>query len=124
MKRFKVLLVDRSIKVHRLVQKYLGQMDWVELVGVVNEPEQVAQVTRELAPDMVVFDFIKSGKFGEEALSEVRKSGLNVKTLSVCSDDRIKRALDLGVDEFVRLPLKYKEFAPIVMSMFDKKMAV
>jgi diguanylate cyclase (GGDEF)-like protein len=119
----KVLAIDDSVLIHRLLQVRL-QHEQIELFGATSA-ELGIKMARDLRPDVVLLDIDldvnKQGMDGFDVL-QVFKSDIDLQDISVIfisatasMEDRV-RALDLGASDFVAKPFEVVELKARVRS--------
>ncbi|HZL03884.1 MAG TPA: response regulator, partial [Coriobacteriia bacterium] len=102
----RVLVVDDSALVRRLLGQVLAVDRHFELVGFARDGAEAIARAVELQPDVVTLDQMMPSMTGLEALPELaRRTDARVVMLSSVNDpDTAYAALDLGAVEFVSKP--------------------
>jgi len=119
----KVLLIDDSVLIHRLLQVRL-QREQIELFGATSA-EVGIQMAQDLRPDVVLLDIdldIKKQGMDGFGVLKVLKSDVDLQDISVIfisstatMEDRVQ-ALDLGASDFVAKPFDVVELQARVRS--------
>jgi two-component system chemotaxis response regulator CheY len=106
MDKIKVLLAD-DVKVMRsLLKSNLSAFD-VEIVSEVDNGDQVLDLVRTLAPDIVFLDISMPGKSGLDVLQELKAEFADIFVAMISGHntfENIKRSMELGADGFVIKP--------------------
>ena len=106
MDKIKVLVAD-DVKVMRsLLKSNLSAFD-VEIVSEVDNGDQVLDLVRTLAPDIVFLDISMPGKSGLDVLHELKAEFADVFVAMISGHntfENIKRSMELGADGFVIKP--------------------
>ncbi len=106
MDKIKVLLAD-DVKVMRsLLKSNLSAFD-VEIVSEVDNGDQVLELVRTLAPDIVFLDISMPGKSGLDVLQELKAEFADIFVAMISGHntfENIKRSMELGADGFVIKP--------------------
>ena len=106
MDKIKVLVAD-DVKVMRsLLKSNLSAFD-VEIVSEVDNGDQVLDLVRTLAPDIVFLDISMPGKSGLDVLHELKTEFADVFVAMISGHntfENIKRSMELGADGFVIKP--------------------
>jgi two-component system chemotaxis response regulator CheB len=102
----RVLVVDDSALVRRMLGQVLAEDRRFELVGFARDGAEGLLRARDLEPDVITLDQMMPGMTGLEALPELaRQSTARVVMLSSVEDpETAYAALELGAVEFVSKP--------------------
>ncbi len=73
MSRIKVLLVDDSALMRRMLTDILSEADDIKVVGTAESGEEAVEKVLELSPDVVILDILMPGMGGLAALNEIMK---------------------------------------------------
>lgn len=106
MRSIRVLVVDDSALMRRLITDVLGEVPRVEVVGVAKDGAQAVRLNHELQPDVVTLDIQMPEMTGLEALPLIIEgSAARVVMLSSVDDpDTTYAALEAGAVDFVPKP--------------------
>lgn len=113
-----VLVISRSTKLKQLHLDVSESYD-LKVVGHIHEVDQVIESCFELRPQIILVDFVKPGKFGPSVLTELTKLRPDAVIVAVSTDNRIKRALDLGADDYVMYPNEIKNLSARISTLAD-----
>jgi two-component system chemotaxis response regulator CheY len=106
MDKIKVLVAD-DVKVMRsLLKSNLSAFD-VDIVSEVDNGDQVLDLVRTLAPDIVFLDISMPGKSGLDVLQELKAEFADIFVAMISGHntfENIKRSMELGADGFVIKP--------------------
>ena len=103
--RIRVLVVDDSAFVRKAIERMLGTVDDIEVVGFAGDGEEGLAKARELRPDVVTLD-VKMPKLGgletlERLMAEQPVPVLLMSTLTQEGAEITLRGLELGAMDFV-----------------------
>ncbi|MGB3205362.1 MAG: chemotaxis response regulator protein-glutamate methylesterase [Crinalium sp.] len=106
-KLLRVLIVDDSAYVRKVVKQMLSRSPFIEVVGAAHDGEEALEMVQELQPDVVTLDLIMPRMDGVEFLR--RQMAINpvpVIVLSIASEsgEMALAALDAGAVDFVQKP--------------------
>lgn len=115
MKPARVLVVDDSVLVRRVVADVIAESGEFEVAGVAGDGDEAVAQVRSLDPDIVTMDVAMPGMHGLEALGTImREAPRAVVMLSALDDarggDLTIRALELGAIDFVPKPSRIDRF--------------
>ncbi len=103
----KVLVVDDSAFVRKMVKQMLSRSPFIEVVGAARDGEEALELAAELHPDVVTLDMIMPRLDGLGFLREqMAQKPLPVVVISIASErgEMALEALDLGAVDFVQKP--------------------
>jgi DNA-binding NarL/FixJ family response regulator len=95
--KLKVLVVDDTDMMRRLVQQYLDQSGDASVVGEASDGEEAIAKARDCKPDIVLLDMNMPGKRGVEVARELR---------SIVPDVRIYIFSAYDINEFKELDIQ------------------
>ena len=106
-KLLRVLIVDDSAYVRKVVKQMLSRSPFIEVIGAAHDGEEALEMVAELKPDVVTLDLIMPHMDGIEFLR--RQMAINpvpVIVLSIASEsgEMALAALDAGAVDFVQKP--------------------
>jgi two-component system chemotaxis response regulator CheB len=105
-KKIRVLVVDDSVVIRRLVCHALGEDHGIEVVGVAGNGCAALDRIAQLNPDVITLDIEMPEKDGLEVLRELRRSGNTIpvvmfSTMTERGASVTLEALSLGADDYV-----------------------
>lgn len=103
----RVLVVDDSAYVRKVIKQMLSRSPLIEVVGVARDGKEALDLVQELKPDVVTLDLIMPNMNGVEFLREqMQRRPLPVIIVSIASEsgEMALEALDAGAVEFVQKP--------------------
>ncbi|HOP85827.1 MAG TPA: chemotaxis response regulator protein-glutamate methylesterase [Syntrophorhabdaceae bacterium] len=103
----RVLVVDDSAYVRKVVKQILSRSPFIEVVGTAKDGEEALEMVEALNPDVVTLDLIMPNLDGVEFLKkQMAKKPIPVIILSIASDtsELALKALDAGAIDFVQKP--------------------
>ena len=108
MKRIRVLVVDDSALVRRLLAEIIDRQPDMQCVGAANDPLVAREMIRELNPDVITLDVEMPRMDGLEFLARLMRLRpmpvIMISTLTEMGADVTLRALELGAVDFVAKP--------------------
>jgi two-component system chemotaxis response regulator CheB len=106
--KIRVIVVDDSALVRKLLGEIINREDDMECVGVANDPLVAREMIRELNPDVITLDVEMPRMDGIEFLGKLMRLRpmpvLMVSTLTERGADVTMKALELGAVDFVAKP--------------------
>ncbi|MGA9379898.1 MAG: chemotaxis response regulator protein-glutamate methylesterase [Phormidium sp.] len=103
----RVLIVDDSAYVRKVIKQMLSRSPFIEVVGTARDGKEALDSVEELQPDVVTLDLIMPNMNGVEFLREqMQRRPLPVIIVSIASEsgETALEALDAGAVEFVQKP--------------------
>ena len=103
----RVLVVDDSAYVRKIVKEMLSRAPAIEVVGTARDGEDALGMVRDLAPDVVTCDLIMPEVDGVEFIRRqfaIRPLPIVVVSIAAESSERVLAALDAGAIDFVQKP--------------------
>jgi len=103
----RVLVVDDSAYVRKVVRQMLSRSPFIEVVGVAHDGLEALELVERLRPDVVTLDLIMPQMDGVTFLQEqMKRRPLPVVVVSIASEsgDLALKALDAGAVDFVQKP--------------------
>jgi len=106
-KIIRVLVVDDSAFVRKVVKEMLLRSTFIEVIGTARDGEEALELVETLKPDVVTLDLIMPGLDGVGFLREqMKRRPIPVVIASIASEtgERALEALDAGAVDFVQKP--------------------
>jgi two-component system, chemotaxis family, protein-glutamate methylesterase/glutaminase len=106
-KVIRVLVVDDSAYIRKVIKKILSRSPFIEVVGAACDGEEALQLVDQLNPDVITLDIVMPRLDGVGFLrQQMVKKPMRVIIVSITSEssERVLEALDLGAIDFVRKP--------------------
>jgi len=106
-KVIRVLVVDDSAYVRKVVSQMLSRSPFIEVVGVARDGEEALEKVAELNPDVVTLDLIMPNMDGVTFLkNQMARRPVSVVVCSIASEsgELVLSALDAGAIDFVQKP--------------------
>ena len=103
----KVLVVDDSAYVRKVVKQMLSRSPFIEVVGTARDGAEALDLVEQLNPDVVTCDLIMPVMNGVEFLQEqMRRRPVPVVVMSIANEggEQALAALDAGAVDFVQKP--------------------
>lgn len=105
MNKIKVLVVDDSFVMRRIIESIIKQDSALELVGTARNGEEAINLTKELSPDVITMDIEMPKMSGLEALDIIMKEKptpvIMVSSLTHDGAEATIKALSLGAVDFI-----------------------
>ncbi len=112
----RVLIADDASMTRAIIKSALSSEDF-EIVGEAKNGQEAIDMYKELKPDVVTMDITMREKNGIEALEEIKKEFPDAKIIMVSAmgnDEYVKKAIELGADEFIVKPFSKDKIAETV----------
>ena len=106
-KVIRVVIVDDSAYVRKVVKEMLSRSPFLEVVGTARDGEDALGVVERLQPDVVTCDLIMPGTDGVEFIQrQMARRPVPIVVVSIASEssERVLNALDAGAVDFVQKP--------------------
>jgi two-component system, chemotaxis family, protein-glutamate methylesterase/glutaminase len=103
----RVLVVDDSAYVRKVIKQMLSRSPFIEVVGVAGTAEEALEMTRQVRPDVVTLDLIMPGIGGIGFIREqMSRTPIPILVVSIASEssELVLEALDAGAIDFVQKP--------------------
>ena len=103
----RVLVVDDSAYVRKVVKEMLSRSPFLDVVGTARDGEEALKQVDALKPDVVTCDLIMPGTNGVDFIRQqmaIRPIPIVVVSIAAESSDRVLSALDAGAVDFVQKP--------------------
>src|SRR5262249_10438675 len=103
----RVLVVDDSAYVRKVIKQMLTRSPFIEVVGTARDGEEALELVDKLQPDVVTLDLIMPGIGGLGFLqAQMKKKPLPTVVVSISNEtsQNALEALDLGAVDFVQKP--------------------
>lgn len=103
----RVLVVDDSAFVRKVVKQMLGRSPFIEVVGSARDGQEALEMVAALEPDVVTLDLVMPRMDGIEFLRRqmpLRPVPVVICSISQQSGEAALQALELGAVEFVQKP--------------------
>jgi two-component system chemotaxis response regulator CheB len=103
----RVLVVDDSAYVRKVVKEMLSRSAFLEVVGVARDGGEALEMVERLNPDVVTCDLIMPGTDGVDFIRKqmaIRPIPIIVVSIAAESSERVLSALDAGAVDFVQKP--------------------
>lgn len=103
----RVLVVDDSAYVRKVVKEMLARSPMIEVVGAARDGDEALQLVAELAPDVITCDLIMPGVDGVEFIRRqmaIRPVPIILVSIAAESSERVLAGLDAGAIDFVQKP--------------------
>jgi two-component system, chemotaxis family, protein-glutamate methylesterase/glutaminase len=106
-RRLRVLVVDDSAYIRKVVKEMLAREPAIEVVGTARDGEDALQLVERLQPDVVTCDLIMPGVGGVEFIRRqmaARPVPIVIVSIAGESSERVLSGLDAGALDFVQKP--------------------
>lgn len=106
-KVLKVLVVDDSAYVRKVIKQMLTRSPFIEVVGAARDGKEALEMVEQLQPDVVTCDLIMPGMDGVEFIREqMARRSIPVVVMSIANEsgEMALNALDAGAVDFVQKP--------------------
>ncbi len=106
-KIIRVLVVDDSAYIRKVIKKMLSRSPFIDVVGVATDGEEALRLVKELNPDVVTLDIVMPQIDGLNFLrTQMARNQVRVVVVSITSEssEQVLEALELGAVDFVQKP--------------------
>jgi two-component system, chemotaxis family, protein-glutamate methylesterase/glutaminase len=103
----RVLVVDDSAYIRKVVKEMLSSHPAIEVVGAARDGEEALELVERLRPDVVTCDLIMPGLDGVEFIRRqmaIRPVPIIIVSIAAESSERVLSGLDAGAIDFVQKP--------------------
>ena len=103
----RVLIVDDSAYVRKVVKEMLSRSPFLEVVGAARDGAEALEMVERLKPDVVTCDLIMPGTDGVDFIRKqmsIQPVPIVVVSIAAESSERVLSALDAGAVDFVQKP--------------------
>jgi two-component system chemotaxis response regulator CheB len=103
----RVLVVDDSAYIRKVVSEMLSRSPFIEVVGTARDGDEALEQTERLRPDVVTCDLIMPGTDGVEFIKRqmaIRPVPIVIVSIAAESSERVLSGLDAGAIDFVQKP--------------------
>jgi len=103
----RVLIVDDSAFVRKVVREMLCSSPFIEVIGVANDGEEALRKVEEMKPDLVTCDLTMRGMGGVDFVrNQMRRRPLPILVLSASAADAVEvlEAMSAGAVDFIKKP--------------------
>ena len=103
----RVLVVDDSAYIRKVVKEMLARESSIEVVGTARDGEEALELVERLQPDVVTCDLIMPGVGGVEFIRRqmaARPVPIVIVSIAAESSERVLSGLDAGAIDFVQKP--------------------
>ena len=103
----RVLVVDDSAYIRKVVTEMLSRSAAIEVVGAARDGEEALEQVERLRPDVVTCDLIMPGVDGVQFIERqmaIRPVPIVIVSIAADSSERVLRGLDAGAIDFVQKP--------------------
>lgn len=125
MKKARVLVVDDTSVVRRLISEVIDRDDELEVAGTAPNGKVALMKLRQLKPDIVTLDIEMPGLDGIETLKEIRKADsttpiIMLSALTRTGADLTLEALASGASDYLLKPQKVSDFAATLKELNER----
>lgn len=106
-KIIRVLVVDDSAYIRKVIKKMLSRSPFIEVVGTAHDGVEALEKVLELKPDVITLDLIMPEMDGIEFIQQqMRRSPLPIVVVSIADQggEKVLAALDAGAVNFIQKP--------------------
>lgn len=124
MNQVKVLLADAQYLSRAGFRQLFNEQAYIAVVGEAASPEELHELVRQEAPDIVVFDYFDSDCYSIEDIQKVRQEHPNTRFLVVTADKdpgSIFRILEFGVNSILTKNCSKEEITNGVLATARKE---
>ncbi|HYF61388.1 MAG TPA: chemotaxis response regulator protein-glutamate methylesterase [Herpetosiphonaceae bacterium] len=103
----RVLVVDDSAYIRKVVRQMLSRSPFIEVVGIARDGEEALELAEQLRPDVITLDLMMGGMDGLAFLrAQMARRPIPVVVISIANEggEQALAALDAGAVDFVQKP--------------------
>ncbi|WP_416306425.1 response regulator [Neptunicella sp. SCSIO 80796] len=111
-----VLVVDDSAMIRKALKRFLTNLGYSKVLEA-NDGRDAVELVKSDAPDFMFMDVVMEDMNGDEALSEIRKSGSQVPVVmlsSVTDQKLVNKCQTLGISGFIFKPIHANTGADVI----------
>jgi chemotaxis response regulator CheB len=107
-KKIKVLIIDDSVTIHKILKRILKDVNDIEVVGAIQDPQQVERAIKDYQPDVMTVDIHMEGLDGISLLKNILPKypipSLLVSSLSLKDGPFVLDGLQAGAVDHIQKP--------------------
>ncbi|MFP3909067.1 MAG: response regulator [Halobacteriota archaeon] len=118
----KILLVDDSQFMRKLLRQILESNSGYTIVGEAENGVEAVQKANELKPDIIMMDIVMPIKDGIAATAEIKSSNSGFKVVmctSVGQEEKMKQAVKAGADGYITKPFQGPKVVEAIQCVLD-----
>jgi len=119
---YKVLIVDDSPLIHKLIRKALEPIGF-DICAAGNNGKEGVELYDKYRPDIITMDITMPIKDGLQASKEILIFNPNAKIVmltSIGDEETLEEAKKIGIKHFITKPFKNEEFIRAIIKVLDK----
>jgi len=119
----RILIVDKHKTIRRTIGLFLGQYEYIDLVGEASDAEEALAACERTHPDIVLIDIVLSGTHGAKAMKDIRRVYPNIHLIGMTGMEPGRSqtdALDAGADNVIYKGLLHD----VLLNAIDEVMCV
>ncbi len=119
----KVLIVDDSPIMRKLIRKTVNELDGFEVVGEARDGNEAIELFKKFSPDIVTLDIIMPVMGGFDAANKILEIAKDSKILlltSIKDSDTIDRAKEMGITHILQKPFSPSELINVLNEMIKE----
>lgn len=123
-KHIEVLIVEDDVRIARIHEKFLEQMDGFKTIGMSHTIEEAKIWLDTLKPDLILLDIYFPDKLGTELIDYIKQTNMETDIILITAAAEIeivKKAYSSGVVDFLLKPLTLQRFIDCMQKYKEKK---
>ncbi|GGF29818.1 transcriptional regulatory protein CitT [Halobacillus andaensis] len=120
----KAVIAEDDFRVADLHEKFLKEVDGIEVVAKALNAEEALQAVHQHRPDLLLLDVYMPDRLGTELLHELRKTfpALDIIMITAATEkEMITKALNYGVVDYIIKPISMDRFLHTIETYQKKK---
>ena len=116
-KKYKVLIVDDSAFMRKVIKTILDSDDEIEVIDSANDGQQALNILETKKPDVVTLDIEMPVMDGIEALKGIKKNYPDVTVIMVSAagqKNKVLEALKSGASDFIQKPFEPEDVINVI----------
>lgn len=123
-KNIEVLIVEDDVRIARIHEKFLEQIDGFKTIGMSHTIEEAKIWLDTLKPDLILLDIYFPDKLGTELIDYIKQKNIETDIILITAAaevEIVKKAYSSGVVDFLLKPLTLQRFIDCLQKYKEKK---
>lgn len=123
-KNIEVLIVEDDVRIARIHEKFLEQMDGFKTIGMSHTIEEAKIWIDTITPDLILLDIYFPDKLGTELIDYIKQKNIDTDIILITAAaevEIVKKAYSSGVVDFLLKPLTLQRFIDCLQKYKEKR---